>query len=229
MTGERSRVQIPILSVLMIAALLLIAVAWLRSAEYDEQYTLFLTGGVARPIWGSDAITAREVQALQHGRAGSSAIARDLRATDVHPPLYFWTTAEWRRLMGDSLFVARLASVLFSLVTLGLIAIIARSVGIPPVAAILLTVGCYGFAYTGATARAFAMAQMLSVAGVAVLITARSRSWLSFAAGVLLVPQISRTIWQHSSCAALLYTVIARAKRCGKFYIWMEIAASLRS
>ena len=41
----------PILSVLLVAALLLTAVAWLRGAEYDEQYTLFLTGGVARPIW----------------------------------------------------------------------------------------------------------------------------------------------------------------------------------
>jgi Dolichyl-phosphate-mannose-protein mannosyltransferase len=209
--------RIPILSVLMIAALLLIAVAWLRSAEYDEQYTLFLTGGVARPIWGSDAITAREVQALQHGRAGSSAIARDLRATDVHPPLYFWTIAEWRRLMGNSLFVARLASVLFSLVTLGLIAIIARSVGIPPVAAILLTVGCYGFAYTGATARAFAMAQMLSVAGVAVLITARSRSWLSFAAGVLLgAATFTNYLAAFVACAALLYAVIARSEATRK-------------
>ena len=204
--------RIPILSVLMIAALLLIAVAWLRSAEYDEQYTLFLTGGVARPIWGSDAITAGEVQALQHGRAGSSAIARDLRATDVHPPLYFWTIAEWRRLMGNSLFAARSASVLFSLVTLGLIAVIARSVGIPPVAAILLTVGCYGFAYTGATARAFAMAQMLSVAGVAVLITARSRSWLSFAAGVLLgAATFTNYLAAFVACAALLYAVIARS------------------
>ena len=30
--------------------------------------------------------------------------------------------------------------------------------------AVLLTVGCYGFAYTGAIERGFAMAQMLSVA-----------------------------------------------------------------
>ena len=201
----------PFLSVLLVAALLLSGVAWLRSAEYDEQYTLFLTGGVARPIWGSDVITAGNVQALQSGRAGFFTIARDLRATDVHPPLYFWTIAEWRGLMGNSLVAARLASVLFSVVTLGLIAAIARSVGISTVAAMLLTVGCYGFAYTGAIARAFAMAQMLSVAGVAVLIIARRRPWSSFAAGTLLgAATFTNYLAAFVACAALLHTVVAR-------------------
>jgi hypothetical protein len=201
----------PFLSVLLVAALLLVGVAWLRSAEYDEQYTLFLTGGVARPIWGSDVITAGNVQALQSGRAGFFTIARDLRATDVHPPLYFWTIAEWRGLMGNSLVAARLASVLFSVVTLGLIAAIARSVGISTVAAMLLTVGCYGFAYTGAIARAFAMAQMLSVAGVAVLIIARRRPWSSFAAGTLLgAATFTNYLAAFVACAALLHTVVAR-------------------
>jgi uncharacterized membrane protein len=206
--------RIPILSVLLVAALLLVAVAWLRSAEYDEQYTLFLTGGVARPIWGSDAITAGDVRALQSGRAGFSAIARDLRATDVHPPLYFWTVSLWRGLIGNSLFAARLASVLFSVATLGLIAAIARSVDIPPLAAALLTVGCYGFAYTGATARAFALAQMLSVAGVAVLITARRSAWSSFAAGALLgAATFTNYLAAFVACAALLHTVVARSGR----------------
>ena len=160
----------PILSALLAAALLLTAVAWLRGAEYDEQYTLFLTGEVARPTWPAGVITAGEVRDLQAAHAGFGAIARDLRSTDVHPPLYFWAVAEWRRLAGDSLFAARLASVLFSIVTLSLVAAIARSGGIPVAPAVLLTVGCYGFAYTGAIARGFALAQMLSVAGVAVLL-----------------------------------------------------------
>ena len=211
MTGERSRVQnaFPV-RIAGRLALLLAGVAWLRSAEYDE-HMLFLTGGVARPIWGSDVITAGNVQALQSGRAGFFTIARDLRATDVHPPLYFWTIAEWRGLMGNSLVAARLASVLFSVVTLGLIAAIARSVGISTVAAMLLTVGCYGFAYTGAIARAFAMAQMLSVAGVAVLIIARRRPWSSFAAGTLLgAATFTYYLAAFVACAALLHTVVAR-------------------
>jgi 4-amino-4-deoxy-L-arabinose transferase-like glycosyltransferase len=203
--------RIRILATLLVAALLLLAVAWLRSAEYDEQYTLFLTGGVARPIWGSDVVTAGDAMALQSGHATFLAIARDLRATDVHPPLYFWTIAAWRGLMGHSLFAARLASVLFSVVTLGMIAAIARGVGISPVAATLLTVGCYGFAYTGTTARAFAMAQMLSVAGIAVLIIARRRPWSWFAAGALLgAATFTNYLAAFVACAALLHTVVVR-------------------
>ncbi len=202
--------RLPILSVLLAAALLLGAVAWLRSAEYDEQYTLFLTGGAARPIWSADVITAGEISALQSGSRGFAAMARDLRTTDVHPPLYFWTIAEWRGLVGNSLFATRVASVLLSVVTLGLIAAIARSVGISPVAAMLLTVGCYGFAYTGTTARAFAMAQMLSVAGVAVLIIARRSPSSSFAAGALLgAATFTNYLAVFVACAALLHAVVA--------------------
>jgi hypothetical protein len=156
-------------------------------------------------------MTAGDVRALQSGSRGYSAIAHDLRATDVHPPLYFWTIAEWRGLMGNSLFAARLASVLFSVVTLGLIAAIARSVGIASVAAMLLTVGCYGFAYTGATARAFGMAQMLSVAGVAVLMIARRRPWSSFTAGTLLgAATFTNYLAAFVACAVALHTVVAR-------------------
>ena len=176
----------PVLSALLAAGLLLSAVAWLRGAEYDEQYTLFLTGRVVRPTWPAGIITASEVRELQAAHAGFVAIARDLRATDVHPPLYFWTVAAWRRLVGDSLFAARLASVLFSVVTLSLVAAIARSAGIPAVPAVLLTVGCYGFAYTGAIARGFALAQMLSVAGIAVLLGAERRAGRMLTAGTLL-------------------------------------------
>jgi hypothetical protein len=172
-----------VLSALLVSALLLTSVAWLRGAEYDEQYTLFLTGREARPTWPAGVITAGTVREAQAAHAGFTAIARDLRTTDVHPPLYFWAVAAWRRLAGNSLFAARLASVLFSVVTLGLVAAIARSAGIPAVPAVLLTVGCYGFAYTGTIARGFALAQMLSVAGVALLRAPRRRP---YAAGALL-------------------------------------------
>jgi len=171
---------------LLLAFVVLTAVAWLRGAEYDEQYTLFLTGGIARPIWPESVMTAGEVQALQSGHASLASIAHDLRSTDVHPPLYFWAAEGWRMLAGDSLFALRLASVLCSVVTLGLVGWIAGRSAIPAVPAMLLTLGCYGFAYTGAIARGFALAQMLSVAGVAMLIAARGRWWLMLAAGTLL-------------------------------------------
>src|SRR5690348_10339677 len=108
----------PVVFALLAAALLLTATAWLRGAEYDEQYTLFLTGGAARPVWPASAFPAAQVRALQAPHAGFAAIAHDLRATDVHPPLYFWVAAAWRRLNGGSLFATRLASVLFAMATL---------------------------------------------------------------------------------------------------------------
>ena len=183
--SPRSR---PLLPALVAAALVLISAAWLRSAEYDEQYTLFLTAGVARPIWPADAFPAGEVQRLQAGHASFAAIARDLRSTDVHPPLYFWTVAAWRALVGDSLFAARLASVLFSVASLSLVAAIARLAGIPSVTAVLLTVGCYGFVYTGTIARGFALAQLLSLSGVALSLSAQRRGSgpLALGAGALL-------------------------------------------
>jgi hypothetical protein len=199
----------PLLPALLAAALVLMSAAWMRGAEYDEQYTLFLTAGVARPDWPADAFPAGEVRRLEAGHASFAAIAHDLRTTDVHPPLYFWTVAAWRALVGDSLFAARLASVLFSLAALGMVAAIARLVGIPPATAVLLTVGCYGFVYTGTVARGFALAQLLTLSGVAVLLCAERRAsgWFALAGGALLgAATFSNYLAAFVACAALLWS-----------------------
>lgn len=172
--------------VLLLASGVLTAAAVLRSAEYDEQYTLFLTAGVARPAWPDAPFRAGEVQRLQAGQGSLRGIARDLRATDVHPPLYFWAVALWRRLFGPSLLAARLLSVACSLVALAAVGGIAVRSGIPPALAMLLTLGCYGFAYTGLIARGFALAQALTLAGVLVLLHARGRRRGLLLAGTLL-------------------------------------------
>jgi Dolichyl-phosphate-mannose-protein mannosyltransferase len=164
-----------LLAILLVAAAVLTSAAWLRSAEYDEQYTLFVTGGVARPVWSTDAFPAGEVRHLQAGHAGFAAIAHDLRTTDVHPPLYFWLVAAWRSAVGDGLFAARLVSVLCSVATLCVVAVIARLAAIPAGVAVLLTLGCYGFVYTGSIARGFALAQLLTMSGVALLLLAKRR------------------------------------------------------
>ena len=70
--------------------------------------------------------------------------------------------------------------------TLGVVAVIARTANIPVIPAVLLTLGCYGFAYTGAVARGFALAQLLSVAGIAMLLRSRERPARRFAAGMLM-------------------------------------------
>jgi Dolichyl-phosphate-mannose-protein mannosyltransferase len=172
--------------VLALAALVLGAIAALRGAEYDEQYTLFLTAGVARPVWPDTPFVAGDVRALQAEYASLGRIARDLRATDVHPPLYFWAVALWRRVTGDGLFEARLFSVLCGLAALAAVGAMARRVGVPPALSMLLTLGCYGFAYTGAIARGFALAQALTLWGVAMLLAAEGRRSRMLTAGLLL-------------------------------------------
>ena len=203
--------------ILIIAAVVLTSAAWLRSAEYDEQYTLFVTAGLARPIWPTTAFTAGDVQALQAGHASFGTIAHDLRTTDVHPPLYFWVVAAWRELAGHGLFAARLLSVLGSLVTLCAVAAIARLSAIPAGLAVLLTLGCYGFTYAGTIARGFALAQMLSVSGVALLLLAqqRKRAGIALAAGTLLgAATFANYLAAFVGVGALLWLVRAAVLSC---------------
>ncbi len=160
-------------AVLLLGLGVLTAAAWLRSAEYDEQYTLFLTAGTPRPAWPDGVFPAAMVAAAQAGHAGMAAIAHDLRATDVHPPLYFWAVAVWREVFGPGLFAARMFSVLCGLASLALTGTIARRCGARPAVAMLLTLGCYGFVYTNAIARGFAPAGMFGLAGVALLLGRR--------------------------------------------------------
>jgi hypothetical protein len=162
-------------AVLLLAGCVLTAAARLRSAEYDEQYTIFLTSGMPRPAWPDGPFQAGLAAVIAAGHASMAETARDLRATDVHPPLYFWAVSCWRAVAGDGLFVARLLSVGCSLGALAAVGWIARTSGLPPALAMLLTLGCYGFAYTGCIARGFALAQMLSLAGLACGI--RARGW----------------------------------------------------
>ena len=170
--------------VLAPCAVVLILAAWLRGAEYDEQYTLFLTAGVPRPDWPVTAFPAGLARALQSGRSGLARIGHDLRVTDVHPPLYFWLVSLWRGLAGEGLFAARLLSVLCGLGSVALIGVIARRARVPAVPAMLLTVGCYGFTYTSVIARGFALAHLLLLGGVACLMV-RPRVWRHALAGAL--------------------------------------------
>jgi hypothetical protein len=116
---------------------------------------------------------AGDVALVQAGHSTLGGIARDLRATDVHPPLYFWTVSLWRLVFGPSLFAARMLSVLCGTASIALVGIIAHRCAIRPAVAMLLTLGCYGFVYTNAIARGFAMAEMLTLCGVVLLLVGR--------------------------------------------------------
>ena len=160
---------------LVLATLILIASAWSRGTEYDEDYSVFIAAGVPRPVWPAGVFTPPDMQHVFAGHSTLQSIAADLRKTDVHPPLYFWTVAAWRGLVGSSLFETRLLSVLYSVVALVGVAQLARLCGIPPIASVLITIGCYGFAYTGSIARGFALAQLCIVWGTMLVLLASRR------------------------------------------------------
>jgi hypothetical protein len=176
------------LAVLLLAALVLTCAAVTRSFEYDEAYSVFVTSPTPRPAWPATVFRAGAVRAAFTSHAGPVAIARALRRTDVHPPLYFWALAGWRRIAGDGLVAMRLLSVLCALAALGVVGAIAREAGIPAALAMLLTFGCYGFAYTSVVARGFALAEALSVCGVLLVLRAagRERGGQAFGGGLLL-------------------------------------------
>jgi hypothetical protein len=176
------------LAVLLLAAFVLTCAAATRSFEYDEAYSVFVTSPTPRPAWPATVFRAGAARAAFTTHAGAAAIARALRETDVHPPLYFWALASWRRVVGDGLLAMRLLSMLCALAALVAVGAIAREAAIPPATAMLFTAGCYGFAYTAVVARGFALAQTLILCGVLLVLGAarRERWWQAVGGGLLL-------------------------------------------
>ncbi len=154
------------LPVLLLGLVVLLLAAGLRAPEYDEGYTAFVTGTNPRPDWPAAPFTARSARAAFRPAPTPWQIGENLRRTDVHPPLYFWTVWAWRRVVGSSLFASRLLSVLFSLGALALLAAIAKRARYPVWPALLITLGSYGFVETGIVMRGFALAQCLMLAGL---------------------------------------------------------------
>ncbi len=205
---------------LLLGLLVLVGSSWSRGTEYDEDYSVFIAAGTPRPVWPSGVFTPREVRHFYAGHSTALSIARDLRNTDVHPPLYFWCEAAWRGVIGTGLFRTRLLSVLFSLTALGGIAALAARVAAPPVAAILLAVGCYGFTYTGSIARGFALAQLLMIWGaVLILLAAQTRqaargAWIALAGGLLLgLASFTNYLAAFGGAGALLWLLLTRFRQ----------------
>jgi hypothetical protein len=172
---------------LALGAVVLGMAAILRDPEYDEGYTAFVTSVQPRPSWPDTAFRVADARAAFRPAPAPWAIAGNLRRTDVHPPLYFWTAWAWRRLWGPSLTATRMLSVGFSLGALAGLAAIAAEAGLPIVPSLLLTLGCYGFVETGIVARGFAMTQCLLLLGLLLTLRAgRATGGWSFAAGFVL-------------------------------------------
>jgi hypothetical protein len=181
-------VTIPVISLAFaLGAVVLGLAAILRDPEYDEGYTAFVTSVQPRPGWPDTAFRVADARAAFRPAPAPWAIAGNLRRTDVHPPLYFWTAWAWRRLWGPSLTATRVLSVGFSLGALACLAAIAAESGLPIVPSLLLTLGCFGFVETGIVARGFAMTQFLLLLGLLLTLrAARATGGWSFAAAFAL-------------------------------------------
>lgn len=153
--------RIGALIVLLLALLVIGAGAALRSTEYDETYTRLVTSPTPRPDWPREVFTPEQVAPHLRATTGPAEIARNLRETDVHPPLYFWTAGALRELGGTSIGALRAFSVLCALGAVLAFMAAAHVAGIPAVATALVTTLAYGFAYTGGVARGFALAHLL--------------------------------------------------------------------
>ena len=158
--------------------------AVLRSAEYDEGYTSLVTSPVPRPAWPEGVFTPRDVAPVLEAVVPPAAVARQLRETDVHPPLYFWAAGLLRQAGFTDLGALRAFSVLCAVAAVAAFMAAARVAGIPPLAAGLLTALSYGFAYTGGVARGFALAHLLlGLAALAVVVAwRRGSSWAGLVA-----------------------------------------------
>ena len=171
------------LLVLALAALVLGSGAALRSTEYDETYTRLVTSPVPRPAWPEGVFTPEDAAPVLDATAGPVAIARNLRKTDVHPPLYFWLAGIWRQAGGTSVEALRALSVLLALGAVAAFMGAASVAGLPPLATGLGTVLSFGFAYTGGVARGFALGHLLLGLGTLAMLLAWRRQSAWWAAG----------------------------------------------
>jgi hypothetical protein len=85
-----------------------------RAMWEDEAITLLQTAGNPDPQWSNVAAPARVAKQLFQGDSPLSEITQDLRQNDVHPPIYYWGVALWRRMFGYSLEAARAFSLVCS-------------------------------------------------------------------------------------------------------------------
>jgi hypothetical protein len=212
--------------VLVFAALVLALAARDRGMEYDESYSLLLTTGHARPDWPTEPERADQLQTVFAGTSSLASIARDLQAGDVHPPLYFWLLELWQRAFGNDRETSRALSIVCALAALSLTGAIARLTAIPPASAIMLTLGCYGFAYTGHIARGFALALTLDLAGVfLVLLAVRGRrvAW-AILAGLAFG---AASLTNYLACFVAIATILWLLARSAKLFLGAALAGAI--
>ncbi|MCA8881577.1 MAG: glycosyltransferase family 39 protein [Rhodobacteraceae bacterium] len=70
--------------------------------DFDEAITLLELAGDAAPDWPHGLTTAGSIASAFDGHASLSGLGELLKATDVHPPLYYWTASLWGDIVGQT-------------------------------------------------------------------------------------------------------------------------------
>ncbi len=161
-----------IAAVIALATAIALLAALNRSFELDEGYTFLILNGHPRIAWPADIFTRPDIA---HWFAGTSSFGRmsaDLKAYDVHPPLWFVVAQLWRHAVGPGLLAARLLSVALMAGSLVLVARLARRCRAPVGLTVAITALSYAVLYTGATVRMYPLANVLLLAGALALVRA---------------------------------------------------------
>ncbi len=165
--------------------MLMVAATLHRSTEYDENYSVFVTGGLARPDWSSRPFTAAGVATVFTDQADVAKVNHLMRTTDVHPPLYFWALSVWRNVAGSDLSALRGFSIIFALATLLVWMQIAWVAGLPPLILGSILALSYGFEITSHIVRGYALAQFFLALAVWAAIVGRSTAQRSDASALV--------------------------------------------
>lgn len=160
---------------MLLALLVRLPGLYSRSVWFDEAFTLLQTAGSLESVeWPHEPTKAAELKGLFAGRPGTGELARLVRRSDVHPPVYP-LALRWWRVLGPSIEVARWFSLLFSLVGVAAFYALLRSAR--EEGAGVLT-GLYslatGAAHSGHEARAYAFGA--AWLGIAALLAFLARS-----------------------------------------------------
>lgn len=85
---------------------------------HDEAITLLNIAGNPGPSWPSGIVAAAAYLSVFDGTGALGNIPTMLIETDVHPPLYYFTSNLWSMVFGDDLFAVRVLSVLCAVFSL---------------------------------------------------------------------------------------------------------------
>jgi 4-amino-4-deoxy-L-arabinose transferase-like glycosyltransferase len=135
-----------------------------QPVEYDEAITILIAGGNGVPAWPSGVTLAATAQELLNKSLGFTDVLKDVRDTDVHPPVYYLSIWLVQLLSGPNIFVDRCLSLVMLIGLFAWLRIWRRYVdGTPGTAALFAAIylSLFGVYYMATTARGYALASML--------------------------------------------------------------------